>query len=401
MASQKRPAKNASPVGLLLFGLIFLVVGLAVGTFMLRPLWLARAARGWIPVPCRITASELKVNHDSDSTTYQATAAYEYEFEGRTYRGTRVSFHSGSDNIGDFHETVAARLAACRESGRPFEGYVNPANPFEAVLVREVRKEMIGFGLVFGLVFSGAGSGVMFAGVRAARQRRSLVQGKAQTPEAPWTWRREWAAGVIPATQGAEAAGLAVGAVLWNLLVSVFLVAVLSDRGVPKFVLVLLAVFVLAGIGLLTAAVKAFLRWRRFRGTCFRMSPVPGVLGGRLSGAVQVPVKLAAAGGFRLKLDCFERVVQGSGKHRRTVEVSLWSAEQEVHQDVLAQVPGQTAIPVVFDLPADLPESSPEPGGPLVWRLEARAEVPGVDFLARFEVPVFAGRETRRTDIFD
>ena len=61
---------------------------------------------------------------------------------GRT-RGNRYNFVPGSDNVSDY-QAVAARYPP----GHRFECYVNPADPTQAVISRELT-----FGYFFGLVF--------------------------------------------------------------------------------------------------------------------------------------------------------------------------------------------------------------------------------------------------------
>jgi hypothetical protein len=51
---------------------------------------------------------------------------------------------------------------------------------------------------------------------------------------------------------------------------------------------------------------------------------------------------------------------------------------------------GTTPIPVSFEIPEGLPQfDDSDPDHQIVWRLDVRADVPGVDYEARFEVPVF------------
>ena len=50
----------------------------------------------------------------------------------------------------------------------------------------------------------------------------------------------------------------------------------------------------------------------------------------------------------------------------------------------------KTAIPIAFKLPITVePSDSTDANNRVVWRLQVAASVPGVDYAASFEVPVF------------
>jgi hypothetical protein len=64
--------------------------------------------------------------------------------------------------------------------------------------------------------------------------------------------------------------------------------------------------------------------------------------------------------------------------------------EKTVRGDLFSDDPGRTAIPIAFDIPASIhPTDESFEGNQWLWRLEARAAAGGVDYLARFEIPVF------------
>ena len=88
--------------------------------------------------------------------------------------------------------------------------------------------------------------------------------------------------------------------------------------------------------------------------------------------------------GIQTKLSCVRPRTTGSGKNRSTPETVLW---QDQHQTA----GGMTdAIAVRFAIPADRRATDDtDPDDQIVWRLNTRAELPGVDFAAQFEVPVF------------
>jgi hypothetical protein len=158
---------------------------------------------------------------------------------------------------------------------------------------------------------------------------------------------------------------------------------------------VLLALlFPLAGVGLGMAAARITLRMRKFGCSELELHTLPGVLGGTLTGALEIPVKVRAATGFKLRLTCVRRTTSGSGKNRSTSERVLWEEHKTLVKEFLDHERDRTGLPVFFRVPCDQPQS--EAGNPsILWRLDVAATVPGIDYAARFEVPVFRTAESR------
>ena len=50
---------------------------------------------------------------------------------------------------------------------------------------------------------------------------------------------------------------------------------------------------------------------------------------------------------------------------------------------------GRLLFPLQFKIPADAEETFFHLMGPTTWKIEIKAKLPGVDFQAQFEVPVF------------
>ncbi|HEY8240945.1 MAG TPA: hypothetical protein VIH35_05835 [Kiritimatiellia bacterium] len=120
------------------------------------------------------------------------------------------------------------------------------------------------------------------------------------------------------------------------------------------------------------------------------MAAVPGVIGGRVAGVVSVPRDVQPAGGFIVTLDCLETVTTGSGKDRSTTDRTVWQDSHAMKAEAMRTDPMFQALPVLFAPPYDLPSANPEAGnGKITWRLEVKADIPGVDYLAHFDLPVF------------
>jgi hypothetical protein len=247
---------------------------------------------------------------------------------------------------------------------------------------------------VFALVFGGAGIGLAAAALYGRReaQRRDLAA--AQYPNEPWLWRQDWASGRIEDAGRKGQYGLWIFAAFWNLIS--FPSAILALREVyqkgNRLALVAL-LFPVVGVGLIVAAVRATMRQRKFGLSSLELSTRPGVVGHGIAGTVRIASELLPADGFTATLTCVNLRTTGSGDDRSTNESIRWQEEQRVSGQRSAAGAGQglvTAVSVRFRLPSDvLPTDEANRNDRIVWRLQVAAGMPGVDYTATFEVPVF------------
>lgn len=149
----------------LLFAIPFGGVGVfaswAIGK-MLSDGW---SAREWVRVRAQVDSADLHASANRRSETYRAEGRYRYTFEGREYASERLGISplGGSDNVGDWQEEIAARLDEARASGKPITVWVNPANPSEAAVDREIRWPMVVFLSPFAIAFGGIGVAALVA----------------------------------------------------------------------------------------------------------------------------------------------------------------------------------------------------------------------------------------------
>ena len=249
--------------------------------------------------------------------------------------------------------------------------------------------------LIFGLVFSAIGFGIMYAAVTAGRrQRLSEEKWNAKTDGGKKNWlaRDDWAAGKIKSSAAAQTRILFIFALAFGCFGTAMSILVLPKEihsGNDKALVVLLfpAIGIVCGI----AVVRSILSRRRFGECWFELAQVPAPLGGSLDGLIQTGRPLHLEQGLHLKLSCINRTVSKSGDSEHVSENILWQNEKVFRSDVVLSATGTggSGIPVHFDLPAEQPEASLRGNSTIIWRLEARAKMAGPDFTALFEVPVF------------
>lgn len=237
-------------------------------------------------------------------------------------------------------------------------------------------------GSFYALVMCAIGFGMIILSIRGPLKAPTALE--ASAPGEPWRWRPDWAAGRIVSADRQEYRFVWLVAIVWNLVVSyVCFVLPGGVRGgnVPALIGLF---FPLTGIALLFGAVKATLRWRRFGSSTFEMHETPAPIGGRLAGRITSERLPVGARSIRLHLACL-RVEK---HHRSSTERVIWEAERTLTDHPIHFSGG---IPVEFDIPADCEPSSAAGSGRsyIRWMLQATAELPGVDYAPRFEVPVF------------
>jgi hypothetical protein len=241
-----------------------------------------------------------------------------------------------------------------------------------------------GFLSVFALTFGGVGIGGMVTVLRGRRSAEAALAREAQYPEAPWLWREDWAARRITDASAAEMGFAWAFAILWNLIgVPGAVLAVRAALREGNRAALVALLFPAVGAGLLVWAVRVTIRRRRYGTSVLELDTLPAVVGHALEGTLHTPAGLRPPEGLRVALSCIRRVTSGSGRNRSTSERILWQEEQRTGASA-------TGVPVAFVIPADAAPSGPVRGEDrTLWRLEVSAEVPGVDYAATFEVPVF------------
>ncbi|MEP6688058.1 MAG: hypothetical protein ABJC36_06890, partial [Gemmatimonadales bacterium] len=241
-----------------------------------------------------------------------------------------------------------------------------------------------GFLIAFALAFGGVGFGGIIAVLRGRRGAEAALARETRHPDAPWLWREDWEARRIADSSGAEMGFAWALAILWNLISipsAVLAVRAALHEGNRAALIALL--FPIVGAGLLVWALRATLRRRRYGTSVLELGTLPAAVGHVLEGTVRTPAGLRPADGFRVVLSCIRRVTSGSGRNRSTSESILWQEERRTPVSGLG-------VPIAFALPPDAVPSDPGRGGDrTLWRLELSAEVPGVNYVSRFEVPVF------------
>jgi hypothetical protein len=395
-----RTMANAKSIGagkwstgcFVLFALPFAAVGVGM-TYWCAHLVIKHAAmQAWVEVPATIKSAKLKTNHGDDGNTFQAVAEYEYEFAGRKYKGNRVSFGSGSDNVGPFQRNAFNELKRHLDDRKPFRCYVDPQRPSEAVLYRNLRVEMLSFYTGFATLFGSIGLGLIAVAILSARQTPATISKDVPTDQ-PWLARTDWAAGEIRPSDTAIAPVLGVVALYWNIAALPLYLKLreVIQQGQNLWVWGTLA-FPIIGAALVLALAYLLLRARKFGESILQLASTPGVVGGQLAGVVRISKPVVAAEGFRLLLTCVERTSSGDD----TREEVLWQDERILMETMRDEASGGTAVPVLFAIPYDCEETSrTESKRNVTWQLKLSAKVPGVNYKSQFEVPVFKTSDSR------
>lgn len=380
---------------LVLFALPFAAGGLVVGGLAATQLWTWVDARSWIERPARILEAELERHTGDDSTTYRARATYEYSLDGVTYRSERVGIAGGADNIGSFQRDAYRELRSYRESGRDFRCFVDPDDPSRAVLYRRMRWGLLGLEAVFSLAFSLVGFGLIGAAMWSKEHAGAEERLRQAHPDEPWMWQEDWRDGRIRARPRAQLLGVGVFALLWNLISSPVAFLVPAEVSGGNHLALIALLFPVVGIGVASWWAVLFLRWRKFGHSTFEMARLPGIVGGPLEGRIHTRVQAPPETGFELTLSCVRRVTTGSGDDRSTREKVEWQDRRVVPPEQVGVGPGGVWVPVRFGIPWEQPPTDPEESDDRVlWRLEIEADVPGVDYAASFEIPVFRTAES-------
>ena len=367
---QPRRRTTGERVSRAVFGLIFLAFGCGfLYLVLLRPLGQIIAARHWVATPAQVVSSAVQ----SKGSTHRVAIRYTYTVNNQRYESSRYDFVGGSSS-GRAGKTAIVRQYPL---GSKLTCFVNPDDPAMAVIDRGLQP-MMWLALLPSLFVA---IGIIFL---ATAFRKAPVVVPAPTV-APWQNRKDWAAGRIESTDRRNFVMTCVFAAIWNAVSWAALCVAWHDwaqtNSPAKWIIFL---FPAVGVGLLGAAIYSWLKWLKFGHAVFEMASVPGVVGGALEGTIKLGRFLRFPAGVKVRLCCVHQITVGSGKNRSTSEMILWESER-----LLSDTGGTDAISVLFAIPVDAKETNgANLEDQILWRLTAKAELPGVDLSETFVVPV-------------
>ncbi|MFN7154703.1 MAG: DUF3592 domain-containing protein [Acidovorax sp.] len=390
-----KASNNGGSWFLMLFALPFSAVGIGMLLLGVLPtLYDWSRMQFWNEVPARVVSAQFHTHRGSKSTTYSVSAHYRYEVAGVAYDGHRPAINTSADNQGSFYADLGHRLESAQRSGAPVTVWVNPSHPQESVADRTLRLGLLGFRMIFVVVFGGFGLGMLawgwhMRGSGARKTQRLQVVG-----DEPWLANKAWADNRIRSNKRWEV-WLAWGfAVVWGgIAYPAALSALPRAWHNENFIVVgVLTLMVAVGLGLLVWAVRATLDARRHGEVCLVMDPFPGSIGGHVGATMDLPtVPYRPDLRFAVTLRCAYHYQTRTGDSDNSTE----SREQVVWQgEGAAQVRPQGAgsrVAFRLNVPKGLPESEQPLGhSEHQWTVLLESTDPALKFSRRFDVPVFA-----------
>ena len=377
-----------------LFALPFAAVGVWMGYSIGGSVTDAWEMRSWSPVQAELSNSGYRTSHGDDSTTYEAYATYHYVIDGQRYSSDRVGLSSGADNIGDYQTDMGSLLSQRQARGETITVYVNPSDPTDAIIDRDLRWGLVGFKAIFLLVFGGVGFGLIIATFMAPKEKDKT---EPQFVDKPWLLKDAWQGGAIRSGSKSSMWFAWGFAAFWN-LVSAPLPFVIYDEVLEKqnYLGLVGLLFPLVGIGMVFWAIKATHEWRRFGPGPVTLDPFPASIGGHAGGTIDINLPYESATQFQVTLTCIHSYISGSGKNRSRRESASWQDTQVAH--AAAGVQG-TRLQFRFDVPQELQESdaAQDNDSYYLWRLNVSAELPGADFDRDYEIPAYKTGESSKS----
>ena len=345
----------------------------------------------WVQVEARLLSGGYETS-SGDSDTYEAYAEYQYEFQGRRFTADRVGISSGGDNIGDYQQEIGNNLRAAHARGESILVYVNPESPSHAVIDRGVRWGLIGFKMIFVIVFGGVGFGLLYGVWRTPAEKDKSDPAYV---DKPWLLNDDWQTSTIRSSSKTSMWAAWGFAIFWNAISSITPFMAYEEVVEKQNYIALVAlVFPLVGVGLLVWAIRRTLEWRRFGPAPVTLDPYPGSIGGHVGGTIDVNMPYDSNVKFKLTLTNIHSYESGSGDNRSKKEKALWQDAIIAHA-----APGNkgTRLTFRFDVPeGQRPSDTEKDDSYALWRLNLAADIPGTDIDRDYEIPVYpTGQQSR------
>jgi hypothetical protein len=411
----------------LLFGLAFAGGGYFFLAESALPMWQNwQRMQDWRPANAHLLSI-----YSADNET---RADYRYDYAGASYQGHQVGVSAINDNIGSYHREMQAYLRRIQRDADLLPIWVNPANPAESVIDRDMRWGLFALASGFCSVFMLIGLGVVYASLRSAgktakrlrpsywemrkawqqaqndgttdlalleycQQRyansaadESAVDESDDVMPADWKSRKGWESPQIKSDAGKGTLFFWIFAIVWNAISTPLVFVLPEELHRANYAALVGLLFPAIGLFLLYKAIKLTLEYRHFGSVVYSMDPNPGGIGGHVGGHVNVKNldyrRASEAQSLLVRLECIYSYISGSGDDRSRRESIKWAQQGQPKIDNARQ-----GVNLVFRfvVPEQLPQADVEQSGAYhFWRLGVNADIPGIDLERSYNIPVFA-----------
>lgn len=388
--SDTKPRSGAPPGCLVFVFAVFLAGGALTGkVFLLDPLLDVLAARSWAATPCVVLSSDVMRHPGNDGETFSVAVRFRYAFGGATYESARYGFEPGSSSGYDGKKEVVDRHPAGLET----TCWVDPGDPSRAVLDRGLGA-WAWFAL-FPVPFFALGAGGIWWVVRSRRkEKRDREEREGRPRGAASRLARDGSAkdpGPVTLkprlSRGLRAAGAGFVAVFWNGIVAAFAAYAANGwaNGESPWLLTLFLVpFVLVGLGLLLAFLKA-LRAVGSPRPVLKLEPARVPLGGSASLSWSFPGRAPAVSVFQVTLEGSEEAQYSRGSERATDRSLFHRSDLVLTLDPSEARAGSALV----SPPAATVPSLSAPSNRIVWLLRLTAQIHGrEDVKEEYEIAV-------------
>jgi hypothetical protein len=225
---------------------------------------------------------------------------------------------------------------------------------------------------------------VFIDGMTWAREAQARRDARSIHPGEPWRWRPDWEQSIsLPRTKSNHVP---------IVVASVYAIELLPfvpwrvRHGADWFDMAMIGfgavLFIWAGLRIAAN--------RKQSGSICRLQTRPAIPGGAAKGIVETTVRDVEA--VHLRLECIEVRSRNSASSHGPTEYreEVWHCDQTVPATALGRGPRGVNVPFAFEIPSDAIETVVPRGHlPVEWNLIVKAPAPGLDYAARFEIPVF------------
>ncbi len=373
-----------------LFIVPFLIGGLNSLNSVVETLYTSPNTDRWQEAQAIVLSARLTNQTKDGSTTYKAKAHYIYTWQGKSYSAKRIFLDESYDSNRERQQQIVRQLRQHRSDKNKITIWVDPENPSNAVIYRSIQSSAVTTPIITAIILLSI-SALGFWGISYVKGlQKDEAERQKKYPDQPWKWKKIWQTNELTSGHKTQLIALLLASIVMTAIsVGAAPTVIQEFKTKQDNALLLFAIFPLCTLICWVQTTIYFLRWKRFAKTLFKMDTFPAALGHILRGELVMKDKLPTGTIFNIKLSNIRSHIVKSGNKNRRTETILWQDEQKIPVEEGSYLTA-FRLPVLFDIPSDAAPSNWEnSSNKLLWRLHIHADIPGADYIQKFEVPVF------------